>query len=396
MSELTPQLIIERDDTPSVNDLVLEKNRGVSVIRTPHVGNMAPYNLTIADSGIPMVVVDHNITGVDKNYRPESIINQTAEQPIASVGQLTLRAVAGSMPEQVLAMVNGGRFLDEVHLSAIRTILPNARLVSNTEYFRQNSAIAEEIVGIVLASKPEIFDRKICSDGSISDRQPFADQVTSKGLMQLNDDPRTGEAILAPLEVDILVGFLAEAIKTELDRQYHLSGPDMVRYIVGKIPLLQELYAEIKARASFGSKLPDELNVRLVPSADAKFATTLKRKDALDELISTQAEVVKELADVDGWVTDNRPVDPARTAKFDSRTQSRKDAINRALIEKIAVIPELFVKSGDRGSLTQYDLVEEGGLYVAPINRELPMFALAATYAHLSEVRKRFRKDLLP
>lgn len=395
MSELNPQLIIEREDTLSVDDLVMKRNLGFSVIRTPHIGNMAPYNLTLADAGIPMVVVDHNITGIDKNYRPESIIDQTQERKIADVGRLTLRASVEPISNQELSVVNDNRFLDEVHLNAIRKILPNARLVSNTEYFRQNFDIAAEITNIVLAAKPEVFDRKVFSDGSISEKQPLANEVKTKGLMQLNDDPRTGEAVLAPLEVDILVGFVAEAIKTESDLQYHLSGPDMVKYIFGKIPTLNELYAQIKTQATFRQQLPDLLNVRLVPSADAKFATTLSRKNELDNLILAQDEISQELAELDAWVIKNRPTEIERMTKFDSRTLSKKDAINRALVEKIAFVPELFVKSGERGSLTQYDLAREGGLYVAPMNREMPMFALAAIYAHLLEVRRRFKKDLL-
>lgn len=41
----------------SIDDLVAVQATGVSVVRSAHVGNLAPYNLSLAAAGIPILSV---------------------------------------------------------------------------------------------------------------------------------------------------------------------------------------------------------------------------------------------------------------------------------------------------------------------------------------------------
>jgi hypothetical protein len=58
--------------------------------------------------------------------------------------------------------------------------------------------------------------------------------------------------------------------------------------------------------------------------------------------------------------------------------------------EKISQIPELLVEPGTSGFITQYDVLDEGGLYVPAINRQASMAELARLSARLGRIQRRF------
>jgi hypothetical protein len=395
MESTTPQLRIEKDDGLSIDELVRRKAMGFSVLRSAHVGNLSPYNLALADAGIPILSVDHNITGVDRNYMPESIATQKSQKSIAALGRLVCRSLAEANALDPSAQ-DKPQFLDDFHIAAARQALPaNAMIMTNTEYLRTNELVVREIVELALKEFPSIFNRLALPDGSTKKSTNASSLVKLYGIMQLNDNPREeNEAVIMPNILDILANFVIESLETEQDVQYHLSGPAMVKYIDSMMPDLQELYSKLRDRASFGPRLPAKLTVKLVPTAEAKFATTLSRRSNLDSLLEAVKAADEELDVLQGarkaFFTSPGAQDSAARREATNQFKDGEAAIDLVVAEKISQIPELLVEPGTSGFITQYDVLDEGGLYVPAINRQASMAELARLSARLGRIQRRF------
>lgn len=391
----TPQLIVDKDSSVSIQDLVERKDQGISVIRSAHVGNLSPYNLSLADAGIPILSVDHNVTGIDSNYMPEVVARQTRQRTVAAIGRLVCRSVVSC--ECVRNDQQAPRqFLDDLHIGAVRKAVPNAAIMTNTEYLRANESVVQEIVSLALKEFPCVFTRTSQPDGSTKKEPNAASLVNTLGIMQLNDDPRAEqEAVIMPNILDILANFVIESLESESDIQYHLSGPAMIKYIDGLLPELQALYARCKWSPSLGPRLPDTLTVKLVPTADARFATTATRKTKLDEVLQANQEAEAELlglqAERKSFFSSPSSKNNGTRSSFLASVNEREKALDLKVAEKLSTIPEVLINPGTPGFITQYDLIEEGGLYVAPVNTTASMAELARLSLRLMGIQRRFQ-----
>jgi hypothetical protein len=391
------------NDNLSIADLVQLHDAGASVMRSAHVGNFSPYNLAIAQAGLPMLLVDHTITGrldpdmkgVDRNYFPEGVVSAAGNRIIADAGSLVCRTAT---------RLDTSVFVDEFHTAAIQAVIPEADLVTNTNYLRANESVAGEIVCLAAKIAPGLFQRVAESDGSVSRRDRAADLISRLGVMQLNDDPRAAApAVLIPNEVDIVANFIIEALNSDQATQYHLSGPDMIDYLVnrqtggGKPDLLaiKALYEQVRQSASFGPQLPAELNVQLVSSTEARFATTMARRAALDNLLEAVSanEVVQAQtrAKKKDFFASSDAQNRELRSEFEIAIGVRTRAAEADLVTAMQAVPEQFVAPRNLGFVTQYDVANEGGLYVPPINRERNMSELRLITASMTKVRKRLR-----
>ncbi len=396
MSEREPQLEITPDDSPSINDLVQFQAAGFSVLRSAHVGNFSPYNLAIIEAGIPLLCVDHTITGIDKNYRPENIEAGGEAARIAPMGKLVCRAGIDQLPEELVGICNGSAFVDQAHITSSRAIMGTEAIFSNTEYLRANESVVQEIVRMALAEFPQLFERIATSDGKALKLSRVSELVDGLGIMQLNDDPRAEKtAVIMPNLVDMLANFVIEALRSQQDTQFHLSGPDMVHHIKPNTPTLQNMYRRLVETASFGSQLPQQLKIRLVPTTSAKFVTTQARADRLDSLLAAMAEADAELGEIQDERKDffSLPISLNKTARatFESEVKVRVSAIQFTVAEKLAAMPELMIEPKTAGHITQYDVMREGGLFVPDINRQFSMAELTQLSKKLGRVAGRFQ-----
>ncbi|MFZ1250006.1 MAG: hypothetical protein WAR37_00955 [Candidatus Microsaccharimonas sp.] len=374
------KLEIQPNDSVSINDLTGLQKQGFSVMRSAHVGNLSPYNLTLAASGIRMLLVDHNVTGVDKNYFPEKQLSQGSIVELADDGLVVSRAVTS----------NG--FLDEVHINAIKQALPEANVFTNTEYLQTNAAIASEITALALAYKPELFERIVKADGTTAQVPNGADLVDKFGVLQLANNPRAEKtAVIMPNLLDILINFVVEALESEQETQYHISGPDMIRYINSLQKDLQDLYQIVRNNASFGSLLPSQLNVQLVPASDARFATTLSYEkelqavfDELDAAVIAQSALNARRKN---FFSQQSQTDDARQ-RFIATSNTDKLTIERKLVQQTERVPGLFTPPRQPGFITQYDVVNDG-LAIAPANITKPLGELSTITKELTALRKR-------
>lgn len=176
------QINVVNDDSVSITDLVAKQLAGFSVLRSAHVGNLSPYNLTIAEAGIPLLSVDHTVTGADTNYFPELELSRADVQKVANLGKIVSRAAT-----------YGGVHLDQKHLEAVSFAVPGSQVFTNTEYLQSNEAIAGEIVGIALDESPQLFTRLATPEGNAIKRPRVDSMVSHVGVMQLNDDPKAAK-----------------------------------------------------------------------------------------------------------------------------------------------------------------------------------------------------------
>ncbi len=391
---------IEIEPNISLQDAQDAMNSGTSVMRSAHVGNLRGYNLTIANMGIPLLLVDHNIViqkpedregqykQGDANYLPGSIVTREKITPlkVSHLGDLSLRT-------EVIAPTSGDMcFLDTLHAQSVRDAFPATSVVTNTEYLRSQESLAGEAITIALSSNPELFKRVIEADGTIRKTEgSYAQLFDQYGILQLNDDPRTERGLLIPNDVDIVVNFIIESLRSEKDTQIHLSGPDMVQYLKSETrrSSLAELYETIRNQASFGGQLPASLRVKLVPSAEARFVTTSRQVRVAQQIFNILNK--KELlvaAEKKAFFKSPESRDARKKACFLEAKKVQERGIDVELTSLVQEIPEIFAEAPSAPYVSQYDLLDGEEIGMPAENTSLTMHELKQITKRLQRLQK--------
>ena len=378
---------INLEEDVSLQQLAAAQAEGFSVMRSAHVGNARGYNLAVADMGIPMLLVDHNIAAQhpeepgDKNYLPGSIVTREAVQPlpIQTVGTLSLQTT-----------VEGGAFLDLLHIDGLQQVFPNTRIFTNTEYLREEEALAANIVAVAKEHRPDLFTRTVESDGKIRHAaSSFADLIDSYGILQLNDDPRTGRGVLMPNELDILYNFMVETMRSGRQKQFHLSGPDMQQYI--KDPkmryTLDQLYALVREETAIGATLPEDIDVALVPADQARFVSTKRRVRQLMTIFDWLTYEDRIARERRTFFTSDAAEDTDAREAFLEDAQAKKLFIAQGLGGAVLEASELFVDPKAAPYVSQYDVLEDG-LFMPAQNTHMTMRELRNLGKRLDKMRR--------
>jgi hypothetical protein len=378
---------IELEDNMSLQEVAAMQDEGFSVLRSAHVGNARGYNLAVASVGIPMLLVDHNIATQtpdepgDRNYLPGSIVTREGLSPLAlsSYGGIALQT-----------QVEGGQYLDVLHMDALRSAFPATNMFTNTQYVRNNESIAGQVAAVALERAPQLFSRVVESDGKVRKAaDSFAGLVESYGLLQLNDNPRNERGVLLPNEVDILINFIVEALGSGRDTQYHLSGPDMQNYIKDRRmrASLDALYAYVREEASFGPQLPEDLNVKLVPSDAARFVTTKDRTGQLYTIFDWLAYAERVSEERRDFFTSDAAQDPEQRETFIQEVGVKTLQISEALGAAVLDASEIFVPPQAAPYVSQHDVIKKGLLMPAQ-NTHLPLRELRSIGKRLDKIRE--------
>lgn len=378
---------IELEDNMSLQAVADMQAEGFSVLRSAHVGNARGYNLAVASLGIPMLLVDHNVASQspeeygDRNYLPGSIVTRERLTP------LPLRQ-AGGLALQT--EIEGGPYVDQLHTDTLRAAFPDTPVTTNTDYVRSEESVAGEIVALALAEQPGLFGRVVESDGKVRKApDSFANLAPHYGILQLKDDPRTERGLLIPNEVNILINFVIEALQSERATQYHLSGPDMQRYIKnGQLrETLDRLYAAVQQQTSFGPTLPEDLDVKLVPANEARFVSTRDRTSVIYSLfdwLSYEQRVSEERRD---FFTSKAAEDEEARAAFLETIGEKTSLISQNLGAAVMNAGEVFVAPQAAPYVSQHDVVEKGLLMPAQ-NVHLPLRELRKIGKRLDKIRE--------
>ena len=70
---------------------------------------------------------------------------------------------------------------------------------------------------------------------------------------------------------------------------------------------------------------------------------------------------------------------------------AQERAILKKVVDASMQVPELFIGPKDPGFVTQYDLIQEGGIYIPEINKDLTMAELDTLFNSIVSARKVLR-----
>ncbi len=375
----------------SLQDVRTQLDNGTSVMRSAHVGNARSYNLAVAQLGIPMLLVDHTSVSQlpdqigDKNYLPGSVVTRETIEPLAlnRLGGLALQTEASCHTN------SQKRYIDELHKASLQAAFPETMIQTNTDYVRKHESVAADIITVALKTRPDLFTRVVEGDGTVRQTSRAARLVPTLGILQLNDYPRTEAGVLIPNEVDIVINFAIEALESGRDRQIHLSGPDMHHYIKDSATqtTLDELYAAARSQTSLGNRLPDVLEVSLVPSSSACFVTTAGRSGILQRVFDTLKARDKHTDYKQAFFATDAAKDDQSRHRFIERARQQNHELVQELQAAVAAATEILVGPKQAPFLSQYDVLLEGGVAMPPENLEYPMTKLAALGKQLRKVR---------
>lgn len=275
-----PILLRLRDDL-SVNDIKrLARTRAVKV--TPHVGNWTPARMVLPTLGVSILCVDHTIGERDVNAHPHLLIQGGEARTLSSLSdRLTTHAHVTQHVPGTLHHV--GKSLSAVHVGAIRELYPSADIVTHVEHMRSNKeltlAVLEEATAL---SRSGVWWRKVDSEGRVT---AYRSKDLPRTWKELEPDifPLTNEqeGWLVHNRVSILMDLIQQSQLGTEPEIYHLSGPDMVRYLGSEIETVSRMYDHVRVRLGFPQ---ESITYNLVPFASFRFATRTAQAGACERL----------------------------------------------------------------------------------------------------------------
>jgi len=378
-----PEILIQVDDSMPLGELLSENiNPNVSIKRSAHIGNMFGADLILASLGMNMLLVDANYGERDRLYFPHLMVDELTE-PVQIACPRTLSLVN---------TVNLGTPLNDACISSIVSAFGNTTVQSDSQFVGSNKQTVEQIVSELLPQFASQFTRTISSKGMPQDIFSLPGNV--EDVLLLGSDPTKGAII--PNVMNILIDFVTEAINLGTDKITHISGPTMVKYINGIMPLMNAMYSVL---VEAGMKLPEVLNVKLVPAAGVRFVVAASQTDDMEELLSLQADYRRVSSDVAcAKKTLASSGVNASKAEFDTVCVPQKTAQTR-LVLKLGSLPQLFFvgtpESNTPNYTSQYSAIRNGangtpgaGLYIPARVTERPISEVTAEFKQLEQIRK--------
>jgi hypothetical protein len=275
-------------------------------IRSAHIGNHYPSNLALlemmsstqAKDGLRFVLYDRTVK--DQNYHPHTLIFNGKSHQIGDPTIMTAHSrVTKEVPHEFSHMFESGSSLVDGHnmmLGLAFSPLPSGSIETYTKYLVRNAEIVERIIKYLNPQTQNLWDRVVHENGRIKDRKGSLNfqQIIDSGVFGL---PGIGgrsaelggdEGLLIPNDLNVFIFAVVEAITRDTNEVWHVSGPDMVRYVGKMSGLLDKMYRvfadEMRRREDVN--LSPKLRFNLVPSATAlRLAVPLGDANSLDELI---------------------------------------------------------------------------------------------------------------
>ena len=271
--------VIERRDL-SIEDLSNKAASGEPVMKTPHVGNWRTDNMIWLDPYILNLVYDRNLGRKDTNFYPHGLIIDGKFKPVVR--------------DDILSTHSS---LRDVHMGALRSLKPDARLETSTSYINDNLDLFKMIIEIIgeRAFELGLWKRRVAADGKTHLVSPISwDAIKKEGIFGI-DNPNEGW--LWTNELNVLMFTVVDAVNYGTDKVHHISGPDMFKYIGQMKNVLNELYAIL---ANKNSALPPQIQMDLhVAGSFNRFAVPEDKKDDLDnfmQLLRVLDDAAKEKA----------------------------------------------------------------------------------------------------
>jgi hypothetical protein len=150
---------------------------------------------------------------------------------------------------------------------------------------------------------------------------------------------------------------------------------------------LDALYAYVREEASFGPQLPEDLNVKLVPSDAARFVTTKDRTGQLYTIFDWLAYAERVSEERRDFFTSDAAQDPEQRETFIQEVGVKTLQISEALGAAVLDASEIFVPPQAAPYVSQHDVIKKGLLMPAQ-NTHLPLRELRSIGKRLDKIRE--------
>jgi len=270
-----------RDDL-SIQDI--EKLAQTHVLEvTPHVGNWTTHRLVLPTLGIKVLCVDHTIGERDINTHPHLlIIKEQAHVLCTTSDRLTTHG-------RVAQRINGypylpGTSLADVHVGTVRELYPEADIVTHSEFLAEHRELAMQLYEILMpVTKPTtLWWRRVDAKGVVTQ---YRKRDLPHSFSEVRDDifrlSNQHSGWLMHNRMAILMDVILQSEGGVVPHIYHLSGPDMVRYLESELVALSRMYDVLRKRLGLVQK---EITINLVPFASFPFATRTTQAAAAEAL----------------------------------------------------------------------------------------------------------------
>lgn len=350
----------------SLGELAELVRNGESVTRTPHVGNLYPSNLACLAQGIPALVYDMTIGEKDKNYHPHLCISGNWGQTVGNKELFLSHATVEHEPQIHAKRFPRGERLAACHVKALRELYPKTSITLFSDWLTSNYERLLPLMSLVSKEMPGLFERYICKDGRIEDPKETMRRYQHHPILGLTDS----HGWVVPLPCTVAFQAIFEALDFGSARVWHLSGPDMYKYITDLEDKLNELYD--LARRQFPG-LPDNLEYNLVPVSNLRFAVRASEKASLDALLELYGNYMKALV-----------VSQSNMDDEGARAMRTKRSCEGRIPEAIRDCLTPFYKIETAKYLTQYDLLADNeALYIHPLMLERTIEEIEQIYEFL-------------
>lgn len=269
-----------RDDLSITDIMQLARNHLVKV--TPHVGNWTPARLVLPTLGVSILCVDHTIGIKDRNTHPHLFIRDGEVQLLCHTGdRLTTHSrVTESSRCGTYAV---GTSLSQVHVGAVRSLYPSAHIVTHTEHLQTDRetvlAVLEEVSRVSMTAS---WWRRVDTEGVVTNYQrknlPKSWWEVAQNIYSVTNQ---SEGWLIHNRVAILMDIIQQSRHGEEPEIFHLSGPDMVRYLGGELEVISRMYDSVRKRLGLRQEI---ITFNIVPFASFRFASRTSQSSACVEL----------------------------------------------------------------------------------------------------------------
>jgi hypothetical protein len=367
--------------------LSLSAEGRTSVQRTPHVGNANLSHLAHFTLGLPAILYDRNKGLKDQNFNPDGVVSSEGYEQMAHPDLLISHATVISPPSKEFhgrdRWFQPGHSIAEAHTSALQELFPDTDIRHYTHYLAENDDLARRVLEVAQQVLPasEIWTRRVNGEGETTSTTPQGGENPLEDVYGITNQEH---GWVVSNKLNVLLAGVIEAARYGTDKIYHISGPDMHKYIGKMQGDMNTLYSAVQA-ALPDSMLPRQLEFVVVPMADVRFAVQPSKAAFIDELVSMWG-IYEDLeaqrkAFYSQLYASEVPHDIRDEAKRDFVAE--KEAPVYSHIQQLArSCPEIFFDTKDRRYVTQYDMLDGYGrsLHIPSAILDMPVGDIARMY----------------
>lgn len=277
--------ILNKNIKISLDGLLAEANKGISVVKTPHVGNVYPNNLAIAGLGIRMLFYDRTFGKQDYLFHPHMVIVGGKSHIVADPDIITSHNRVTQSPDCVNGNFPVGEFVSDCHMGVLRKSIPIVKAETYTNYIFRHREELLPILQYWTYIMPSVWKRRVECNGVVSECVIESWEDASRvGVLGIHSNV---EGLIIPNVYNVALSAVIEALESGIDRQIHLSGPVMIKYID---KMVRDVSLLCDAARKVNTAVPECITMDLVPVASMVFVAPQSRKTLLDELVKLLLE----------------------------------------------------------------------------------------------------------